>query len=1630
MLTPEQRRDLLEQYSVKDAKQQHLAAIAKLPKNLREIPYHFLGHDKSGKPLDYSTHAHYYNLSSKDGRRLLDELEGLSPADRGQVLNAIFPTIAPHIEQAWQFIKQLPYPTGHTRKSFRAPRHPQLTLDQRFSWLNRIYHMTAQFQQDIEWFAAHCNYLGYYTQDFGTLFAAVIEAGDQTGQAVFDILVASAKGEHEVGMMGRHIPRALLSASRPDGWEFVEKLLLASQREEGLRQVILETVDEAHPQAFKRMLRLILEHDLMRFTATARAVDVWFGLMWDSASTKKLSQSVERVLEILENESARAEILQQGDGEQVYFALWATAFEDAYAAIPFAMNLLADANVERRFAAVHLLAMLNIHEARLALLPAMSDEDLRVAVRATEAFYYLRELPDETDLFERAEQLLGRIPPKTESLKPIIWEWMTLNVRPESIGSLLLNSLGNRSPKRLLPHLNALSEYDRLNVAKKLAEGKKWDDEIRNALFKLIGDRVVFVREGVINLLKDYVVSAEEARYIEGLLTRKSDDLRRGILSMLLRQNDKAALTSANNLLSAKDAQQRLAGLELLRLLNETKRSEKQSLSLAESFQEARSENLTGAEETALKGILQREEKIATLEDGLGLFNPQERTKPTKPRQQKAQLKTPAAIACLKSLDELIHKHRTESITVTTWQGEQEVLLGDAHYSVIYPDGQLPIPEQVSKLPLRELWENWWQNRDNKLRDADQYELLRSLAQFYLPPQGQYPNQTLGQTKLRMAYPHLVQSILTWLIVLHPIEHTVEFLLDAIEGGFAAIDANTLKTALPRKSEGYYHDWRNNHYSSHQGTLRLLYEYRHWLPLAWTDDHQIRLWGLLRWMDEPLEGAVRHYPPLEDVLNAWRLGVATEADVYDQLLGERQVYYGRGNFQDLALLTRRKPHPFLKQFVGLSEIVNRCRDRVLDIELMRGDMPTPATAPSLNLNAVFGAHNLIRILKALGDTTIERGYHYSSLSKSVSLSNLLRVSFPSEDDTLESFAEAVKASKIKPKRLIEAAIYAPQWASHVEYSLGWDGFTEAVWWVYAHTKDTGWHVNNEIKEIWQAQVNEQTPLSSADLLEGAVDVAWFLRVYEKLGENRWRMIYDAAKYSSGGNGHARARLFADAMLGQSDQETLQQRILVKRHQDSVRGLGLLPLPEKRKDEVVLQRYQILREFLRGSRKFGSQRRHSEKTATRIGMENLARTAGYPDPIRLQWAMEAREIADLRKGPVVAEAENVQMSLSIDALGKPQVAIQKQGKSLKAVPAKLKKTPAFVELRERAQEISQQASRMRLSLEEAMCRGDLFTAKEIRDLMTHPVLAPMLKSLIFMGDGMLGYPDQDGKHLISHDGSEIAIPPRSKLRLAHPDDLYRIGEWHLWQRECFTNERIQPFKQIFRELYLLTEAEKADGTISRRYAGHQVQPRQAMALLGQRGWVIRPEEGVQRTFHQEQITVFLNFLGGYFTPADIDGLTLEGVIFTKIGNWKPAPLTEIPPIIFSEVMRDLDLVVSVAHRGGVDPETTASTVEMRSALIRETCTLLKVQNVELQSRYALIEGKLGSYTVHLGSGIVHIQPGGALCIIPVHSQHRGRLFLPFADDDPKTAEIMSKILLLARDSDIKDPTILEQIFTRG
>jgi hypothetical protein len=436
------------------------------------------------------------------------------------------------------------------------------------------------------------------------------------------------------------------------------------------------------------------------------------------------------------------------------------------------------------------------------------------------------------------------------------------------------------------------------------------------------------------------------------------------------------------------------------------------------------------------------------------------------------------------------------------------------------------------------------------------------------------------------------------------------------------------------------------------------------------------------------------------------------------------------------------------------------------------------------------------------------------------------------------------------------------------------------------------------------------------------------------------------------------------------------------------------------------------------------RQTSEALAIRVAMENLARNAGYADPIRLTWAMETKQVQTILSKETQAELEGVTVGLIIDEEGKAEVVTFNGEKQLKTIPVKIKKHPVVLDMLKSRKMLREQFNRSRKGLEEAMIRGDEFRFSEISNLFDHPVISKHLEKLLFVSDDTIGF-YKDGK---LSDGSklELVLTEESSLRIAHSVDFHRLNGWSYFQQWCFDHKLKQPFKQVFRELYIPTPDELAEKSVSRRYAGHQVHPKQTLALLKTRGWKVDYEEGLQKVFHKEGLQVKLYAMANWFSPSDVESPTLETIEFHSLKDGKNVPFEEINPRIFSETMRDVDLVVSVAHVGGVDPEMSHSSIEMRAALLRETLRLFKLSNVEIIGSHAKIKGSMADYSVHLGSATVHQIPGNYLSILPVHSQHRGRLFLPFADDDPRSAEVLSKVLLLAKDKDIQDPTILTQI----
>jgi hypothetical protein len=158
------------------------------------------------------------------------------------------------------------------------------------------------------------------------------------------------------------------------------------------------------------------------------------------------------------------------------------------------------------------------------------------------------------------------------------------------------------------------------------------------------------------------------------------------------------------------------------------------------------------------------------------------------------------------------------------------------------------------------------------------------------------------------------------------------------------------------------------------------------------------------------------------------------------------------------------------------------------------------------------------------------------------------------------------------------------------------------------------------------------------------------------------------------------------------------------------------------------------------------------------------------------------------------------------------------------------------------------------------------------------------------------------------------------------------------------------------------------------------------------------------------------------------------------------LDEVPDLVFSEAMRDVDLFVAVtsialdpqwAHRGD-NPhldywlgssfdELSQSAAVRRDALARLLPKLTIATQLELTDRHLLVRGQLNSYMIHLGSGGVLIEPDDRyLCIVAVKGH--ATVMLPF-DDDQVLSVIMSKAFMLAADNKITDRAILSQLPAR-
>ncbi len=1495
----------------------------------------------------------------------------------------------------------------------------------------------------------------YFFSFTPVLTAAIQQGKPETIEATKEVLTS----ENNVGILTKSLITAIESNNNEELHMLLLNVLRAAKLQEGLRQSIVECGNEYSLTFYKRMLKVIAEEGLLRYSSVRRSVQTWVGIGYEAVTDKDIKTIFEGICLFLGHPEERAKAYMGPNALLVYIALYTAGAEDFNVAQHDAIQLINnEAPLQNRIAAIYYLDRSSHFKVTdhfeffakhlddpftkaffIQQLSCTAREEKyeygkvdRVSGKQRELFQkffdeiakWEKEVKNNTDFtFKGFEWFKIRL--SREHFINALWVLASQMKTQETIDHILLEKMPNwgvhfiryynysQEDKKKKPLYTFMKEYYPLG-----------SPEARRQF--LVKNIFGYEKEGFNYLLTFFYkeeFTTTDIKEIEKKLKSKVSDTRSKAVRVLLTLPYEQLKASYERLQTTK-------GDYITAALTELREGSKQ---LAKDFASTSEEANTIAP-TTYPGV----------EGGYGLYKVGDI--PTIKLSDPFLTKNDSQSFLGKLFNKITGKNRADAGSVFTynidelrklytelekiiednadkeyknyWGGTQTI--GDSYLSFTSDEHTL------DTLPYPELWKSFL--ADHTLKDEDLlgiYLMLLVLEDSYSTEfveldADNYPfknKKSIETWKYGSHFRLIVQALL------NDLEKKTPSLLFSQAYSILALIFFHCPTNRYTRISSYGSDDDEHVFNSELFQTAMRYARN-----CWRNEEEFKLFADMSMamygkyapiarMDKNLYYSYYTIDTL--ILSRYNLQGKLSDDAFMELLlndeGEElrnagdYIYNTRGHrltlqYEDDKNVDARYGKETYK---NLQRVINKIAQHLFKIEMTRLNAPTTASyiiTRAENAMVLQGAEYMVTAMKALGkDHLMASSY---GTEKRVVLTDIIELTFPLTTDKPEIL------KPIKDDRLLELAYFAPQWVPLIKAHLNWEGFDLAYYYFIAHTKEMGADEKRAATALF-------TDLDPADLADGAFDEKLFHEAYTVVGEKRFELFYKAARYIGSSNYHSRARRFADTALGKIDEETITEQIHSKRNKDAVCSLGLLP---DKSDKALQRRYQLIQAFLKESKQYGAQRQASEKRVCEIALLNLSRGAGYADPMQLTWRMESQQVTDNAAYLQGINVEGYTLRLQLAEDGTNKLIIQQGEKVLKTVPTKIKKHPDYLSIADMGREWTKQRKRARTMLEDMMIRQTPLRPQDVEVIAQNPIVSPMFRLLLLRQGTTTGFLTDKGLETL--DGVR-QVKANEPLTIAHAQQLYADSTWSAWQHTVFNKKIVQPFKQIFREIYIPTPAE-AEQSESLRYSGYQIQVKQAAAALRSRGWSADYEGGLRKVFYRQGISVELYAKANWFTPADVEAPAIEYVSFSSTRSYKQLKIADIDPILYSEVMRDVDMTVSIAFVGGVDPETGNSTKELRAAIVKCTAELMKFNNVTVSDNFIHIKGTLADYTIHLGSGNVRQVGGVEIPIIPVHGQHRGKLYLPFMDEDPKTVEIVSKMVLLAEDNKLKDPTILKWI----
>lgn len=343
-------------------------------------------------------------------------------------------------------------------------------------------------------------------------------------------------------------------------------------------------------------------------------------------------------------------------------------------------------------------------------------------------------------------------------------------------------------------------------------------------------------------------------------------------------------------------------------------------------------------------------------------------------------------------------------------------------------------------------------------------------------------------------------------------------------------------------------------------------------------------------------------------------------------------------------------------------------------------------------------------------------------------------------------------------------------------------------------------------------------------------------------------------------------------------------------------------------------------------------------------------------------------------------------------------------------------------------------------------------------LNHPLVGVVARALIWelQSAGKARTAIWHEGRLIDSSGRPLGQPAAdTTVTLWHPlaASAKEVLAWRCWLEEFLV---AQPFRQAFREIYRPAGKELKNAS-SDRFAGHLLKQHQFAALARERGWRYH----LQGAFDSFNTPTLEMPEAGLVAELDMrtdpnEDISASGLYLTvgtrqvrfRDRRRKPVALSQVPPRVFSEVMRDVDLFVGVTSVGN-DPEWAGRSAKGRSGeawhrhALGELTAMAEIRRERLErllprlelrasihGRFLRVRGQLGAYKIHLGSGHVLMEPKDQFLFFsrsedvdkPVNF---GNLLRAFSDDTV-LLKVVQRAVLLSADKNIRNGSLRKQI----